>query len=449
MVVRLEILYRMSSKLIVVVGGGAAGMMAAGRAAEMGAEVVLLEKMERGGRKILVSGNTRCNLTNTRSLDDFIPMYGQNGKFLHSAFRHFFSDDLIGLLGKYGASTSVEPDGRVFPASGRSTDVFKALTSYMKQNGVTVITGSTVLNIEQASQGMLAVYTQDRTLRTGAVIMATGGASYPQTGSNGEGYRIAQRLGHKIIKLRPALVPLVVNDQERVKDLQGISLQNIRLTSFACEAAAVEARLIPEHDAGRGTQGKKARRPLIESRTGNLIFTHYGISGPVVLLMSLAVSDALDLGHVSLTLDLLPGKNRKQLHEQLQAEFNRHGSRQIRTILEDLVPSRVSALLLELAAIAPDKPASRIAAAERENIVCLLKDFRFDVRRTRPLAEAMVTAGGVCLDEVNPRTMESKLIKGLYLCGELLDIDADTGGFNLQAAFSTGYLAGESAARSN
>lgn len=179
------------------------------------------------------------------------------------------------------------------------------------------------------------------------------------------------------------------------------------------------------------------------------MFTHYGISGPAALLMSLAVSDALDPGHVSLTLDLLPGKNRRQLHEELQIELNRHGSRHIHTVLEGLVPSRVSDLLLELAAIAPDKTASRITAEERDNIVCLLKDFRFDVRRTRPLAEAMVTAGGVCLDEVNPRTMESKLIRGLYLCGELLDIDADTGGFNLQAAFSTGYLAGESAARSN
>ncbi len=439
----------MSSKLIVVVGGGAAGMMAAGRAAEMGAEVILLEKMEREGRKILVSGNTRCNLTNTRSLDDFIPMYGQNGKFLHSAFRHFFTGDLIELLGRYGVSTSTERNGRVFPASGRSTDVVKALTSYMMQNKVTVMTGSTVLNIEQAGQGMLAVYTQGRTFRTGAVIMATGGASYPQTGSSGDGYRMAERLGHKIVNLRPSLVPLVVNQQERAKALQGISLQNIRLTSFACKAAAIEARLIPENDAGRGIPGKKARRPVIESRTGDLMFTHYGISGPAALLMSLAVSDALDLGHVSLTLDLLPGKNRRQLHEELQVELNRHGSRHIHTVLEDLVPSRVSDLLLELAAIAPDKTASRITAEERDNIVCLLKDFRFDVRRTRPLAEAMVTAGGVCLDEVNPRTMESKLIRGLYLCGELLDIDADTGGFNLQAAFSTGYLAGESAARSN
>ena len=439
----------MSSKLIVVAGGGAAGMMAAGRAAEIGADVVLLEKMEREGRKILVSGNTRCNLTNTRSLDDFIPMYGLKGKFLHSAFRHFFSGDLIELLGRYGVITSSEPDGRVFPASGRSTDVVKALTSYMIQNKVTVMTGTTVLNIEKADQGMLSVYTQDRTFRAGAVIMATGGASYPQTGSSGEGYRIAERLGHKIVKLRPSLVPLVVNDQERVKNLQGISLQNIRLTSFACKAAAIEARLIPEHDAGRGIPGKKARRPVIESRTGNLIFTHYGISGPAVLLMSLAVSDALDQGHVSVTLDFLPGKTRKELHEELQAKFNRHGSRHIRTILEDIVPSRVSALLLELAAIAPERTVSRISAAERENIVCLLKDFRFDIRRTRPLAEAMVTAGGVSLDEVNPRTMESKLIKGLYLCGELLDIDADTGGFNLQAAFSTGYLAGESAERSS
>jgi hypothetical protein len=260
---------------------------------------------------------------------------------------------------------------------------------------------------------------------------------------------MAERLGHKIVKLRPSLVPLVVNDQDRAKALQGISLQHIRLTSCACKAASIEERLIPAHDAGRGIPGKKPRQPVIESRTGDLIFTHYGISGPAALLMSLAVSDALDLGHASLTIDLFPDKNRKQLREELQTEFNRHGSRHIRTILECRVPSRVAAVLLELGAIAPDSIASRISADERESIVSLLKDFRFDIRRTRPLAEAMVTAGGVCLDEVNPRTMESKLVHGLYLCGEILDIDADTGGFNLQAAFSTGYLAGESAARSN
>jgi len=438
----------MSGKQVIVVGSGAAGMMAAGRAAEMGAEVILLEKMEREGKKVLISGNTRCNLTNSRSLDDFILMYGKNGRFLHTAFRHFFSADLIELLGKYGIRTLTEQDGRVFPASGKSDDVVHALTSYMRENGVVTITRSPVLNIEQASQGMMAVYTQDRTFRTGAVIIATGGASYPQTGSNGEGYRMAERLGHTIVKLRPSLVSLEVREKDQVKNLQGISLKDVRITSFACSADDIRPQLVPLTDTGRGIPGKRARTPLIESRTGALVFTHYGISGPAILLMSLAVADALDQGPVSLTINMIPGKDHKQLKEELQDEFSQYGSRYIRTILENLVPSRVADSLLKAAGTAPDKAANQVTAVERENIVNRLKDLRFNVSCTRPLAEAMVTAGGVCVEEVNPRTMESKLVKGLYLCGELLDIDADTGGFNLQAAFSTGYLAGESAARS-
>jgi hypothetical protein len=438
----------MSGKQVIVVGSGAAGMMAAGRAAEMGAEVILLEKMEREGKKVLISGNTRCNLTNSRSLDDFILMYGKNGRFLHTAFRHFFSADLIELLGKYGIRTSAEPDGRVFPASGKSDDVIHALTSYMRENGVTTITRSPVLNIEHAGQGMMAVYTQDRTFRTSAVIMATGGASYPQTGSNGEGYRMAERLGHTIVKLRPSLVPLEVREKDHVKNLQGISLKDVRITSFACSADGISPQLIPLADTGRGIQGKRARIPLIESRTGALVFTHYGISGPAILLMSLAVADTLDQGPVSLTIDMVPDKDPKQLREYLQDEFSQHGSRYVHTILENLVPSRVTDSLLKASGTASDKTANQVTAVERENIVSRLKDLRFNVSRTRPLAEAMVTAGGVRVEEVNPRTMESKLVKGLYLCGELLDIDADTGGFNLQAAFSTGYLAGESAARS-
>ena len=438
----------MSGKQVIVVGGGAAGMMAAGRAAELGAEVILLEKMEREGKKVLVSGNTRCNLTNSRSLDDFILMYGKNGRFLHTAFRRFFSSDLIELLGKYGILTSAEQDGRIFPASGKSLDVVHALTSYVRENGVITITRSPVVNIEQAGHGMIAVYTHDRTFRASAVIMATGGASYPQTGSNGEGYRMAERLGHTIVKLRPSLVPLEVREKEQIRDLQGISLKDVRITSFACSADDIKAQLIPRADTGRGIQGTRARTPLLESRTGALVFTHYGVSGPAILLMSLAVADALEQGPVSLTIDMVPGKDRRQLKDELQDDFSRHGSRYVHTILENLVPSRLAGLLLKAAGIAPGRISNQVSAAEREKIVNRLKDFKFNVSRTRPLTEAMVTAGGVCVEEVNPRTMESKLINGLYLCGELLDIDADTGGFNLQAAFSTGYLAGESAAQS-
>ncbi|MBN1375287.1 MAG: NAD(P)/FAD-dependent oxidoreductase [Dehalococcoidia bacterium] len=437
----------MSRQAVVVVGAGAAGMMAAGRAAELGAEVFLLEKMEREGKKILISGNARCNLTNARSMDDFIPMYGENGRFLYTAFRQFFSDGLIGLLGKYGVRTSTAEDGRIFPASGKSADVVQALTAYMKQNGVAVTKNAAVLEIEQKDGRVTAVYTPDRTFRTETVVMATGGASYPRTGSNGEGYRLAERLGHTVIQLRPALVPLAVKEMDIVKSLQGISLKNVRVTAFACKAESIDAELAPGRDTGRGIQGKSPRPPVIESRTGDLVFTHYGVSGPAVLLMSLAVADALAKSPVSLSIDLLPGHNRKQAQDDLQQEFSRHGARHVRTAIGALAPLHVTDFALKAAGCPPDKMAGQVSAKEREKIINCLKDVRFNVNRTRPLSEAMVTAGGVDLNEVDPRTMESKLVKGLYFCGELLDIDADTGGYNLQAAFSTGYLAGQSAAR--
>jgi hypothetical protein len=436
----------MKARQVVVVGGGAAGLLAAGRAAQKGAAVTLLEKMERPGKKVLISGNTRCNLTNTLSLDGFISMYGGNGKFLYPAFTRFFRDELLELLGRYGVSTLVEPGGRVFPASGRAADVVRVLQQYMIENGVNLVTGTRVDAIEIIEGRATAVKTAGAVYPADAVVIAAGGSSYPQTGSAGEGYRVAAALGHTIVKLRPALVPLVVKEIEKDGALQGISLQDIRLTSFACPAEEIDISRIPRQDCGRGIPGRKARAPLIESRGGGLIFTHYGVSGPAVLLMSLAVADALESGPASLSIDLLPAKGQKQLEEELQSAFDRHGGRFVHNILEDLVPGRVAAMVLASAGVNPEIKGGRVSAVQREALSRTLKDLRFNIRRTRPLAEAMVTAGGVSLDEVDPRSMQSKLVKGLYFCGEVLDIDADTGGFNLQAAFSTGWLAGESAA---
>lgn len=437
----------MRLKRVVVVGAGAAGMMAAVRAAALGAEVLLLEKMETEGKKILVSGNTRCNLTNVRSLDDFIPMYGKNGRFLYAAFRRFFSGDLVELLAQQGVRTSTGPDGRVFPSSGKAADVVHALTGCMDKYGVKIIKCSPVVDIEQHDGIIQAVHTTENSFRADAVILATGGASYPQTGSSGDGYRIAGRLGHTIVKLRPALVPLEVKEKEVLKNLQGISLKNVRITSFSCEAKDIDSDTMPVRDIGRGIPGKSARPPVIESRTGDIVFTHYGVSGPAILLMALAVADSFDKGAVSLSIDMLPGMDFQQARQMLQNEFNRHGQRQAGTITGVFVPSRLADAVLRAAGVPGDKTAGQISSEERENIVSRLKDFRMNIKRTRPLAEAMVTAGGVCLDEVDPRTMESRLVRGLYFCGEVLDIDADTGGYNLQAAFSTGYLAGDSAAR--
>jgi hypothetical protein len=436
----------MRAKKVVVVGGGAAGLLAAGRAAQKGASVTLLEKMERPGQKVLISGNTRCNLTNTLSLDGFISMYGGNGKFLYPAFTRFFREDLLALLCRYRVRTLAQPGGRVFPASGTAADVVQAIQQYMAENGVDLVTGTCADEIEIIKGRAAAVKTTSAVYPANAVVLATGGASYPQTGSTGDGYRMAAALGHTIVKLRPALVPLVVKETEKAVALQGISLQDVRLTSFACPAREIDISRLSSHDCGRGIEGRRPVPPLIESRGGGLIFTHYGLSGPAVLLMSLAVADALESGPVSLSIGLLPATGQKQLADELQSAFDRHGRRFVQNILEELVPGRVAAMVLDNAGVNPEIKAGRVSAGQREAISRTLKDMRFNIRKTRPLAEAMVTAGGVSLAEVDPRSMESKLVKGLYFCGEVLDIDADTGGFNLQAAFSTGWLAGESAA---
>jgi len=436
----------MISKKVIVIGGGAAGMIAAGRAAQKGASVTLLEKMERPGKKVLISGNTRCNLTNMLGIGGFVSMFGGNGKFLYPAFTRFFREELLALLARYGVSTLVEPGGRVFPASGQAADVVRALQQYLAENTVNIVTGTRVAEIEIIRGCAAAVKTAGEIYPADAVVLATGGSSYPQTGSAGDGYRMAAALGHTIVNPRPALVPLVVEETEKVVALQGISLQGVRLTSLACPAGEIDISRVPGHDCGRGTGGRRPRPPVIESRSGGLVFTHYGLSGPAVLLMSLAIVDALQTGPAGLSIDLLPATGHKQLAGVLQSAFDRHGGRFIQNILEDLVPGRVAATVLDNAGVNPEIRAGRVSARQREAISRTLKDLRFNIRKTRPLAEAMVTAGGVSLSGVDPRTMQSRLVKGLYFCGEVLDIDADTGGFNLQAAFSTGWLAGESAA---
>ena len=436
----------MSAGRVVVVGGGAGGILAAGRAAELGADVTLLEKMERPGKKVLVSGNGRCNLSNTRDINDFVSFFGRNGRFLYPAFHHFFRDDLLKLLADSGVKTLAEPDGRIFPVSGKSADVVRALEKYMSGKGVKVVTGANVTSVEVADSSVISVKTTAAGYRADAVVLATGGASYPQTGSSGDGYLIAGKLGHSMTKLRPALIPLVVKDKQGAAGLKGVSLPDIRLTSFACRAIDIDIAASPRVDRGRGLGAGKPHPPVIESRRGSIIFTHYGLSGPAVLLMSLAVVDALVSGPVSLAIDLVPEKTISQLSGYLEKAIDTYGGRQIKSLLYELLPERLVHTVLAGAGTQADIKASQVTATQRQALVRSLKGIIFDIERSRPLTEAMVTAGGVSLKEVDPRTMQSKIIRGLYFCGEILDLDADTGGFNLQAAFSTGYLAGECAA---
>jgi hypothetical protein len=431
---------------VIVVGGGAGGMMAAGRAAEKGARVILLEKTERPGKKILISGKTRCNLTNAGNLEDFVQMYGGNGRFLHGAFHRFFRDELLAFLKRYGVETKVERGGRVFPASDSAHDVLAAFRSYLADHGVDVRLHTKVTGVRVREGRTTGARMEGGVCPADAIVLATGGATYPGTGSAGDGYEIAKKLGHTIVPLRPALVPLIVDDKERARSMQGVGLRNVRLTAFRCPAGEIDSAWVPSGDAGHGIKGRRPRQPVIESRTGEMMFTHFGIGGPVTLLMSLAIVDALEEGPVSVSLDLKPALSREQLNRRIQRDLDRFGKRSYRRILMELLPHKMVAPFLGMTGIPPEKPAHQISAGERECLTGLLKSLCFNIERPLPLVQAIVTAGGVSLGEIDPRTMESRLVAGLFFCGEVMDIDADTGGYNLQAAFSTGYVAGEQAA---
>jgi predicted flavoprotein YhiN len=431
-------------KDVIVVGGGAAGLIAAGRAAESGVGVLLLEKTDNCGKKILVSGKTRCNLTNTAELDKFISMYGINGRFLYGAFHRFFRPELLMLLERYGLKTKVERGGRIFPVSDDAHDVVRALEKYLQEGKVQIEVNAKVIAVRRKDDRLMEVQTPQGKYLAKAVILATGGATWPQTGSAGDGYRIGSRLGHSIVEIRPALIPLVVEEVDLACNMQGVSLRNVRATAFQKSALDVDSALTPAVDYGRGEK-KSPRPPVIESRFGEMLFTHFGLGGPIILLMSLAVVEALKNGPVSILIDLKPALTRQQLRLRLQNDFDKAGKRKISGVIKEFLPGKMVDPFIDLTGIDPERQAHQITAPEKEKIIELLKALRFNLKSTLPLASAIVTAGGISLAEIDPRTMASRLIPGLYFCGEIMDIDADTGGYNLQAAFSTGYIAGESA----
>ncbi len=407
---------------VVVVGGGASGMMAAGRAAERGADVLLLEKMPRLGSKLGITGKGRCNLTNEADLETFVGRFGPNGRFLYGAFSRFFTSDLREFFHRMGVLTVVERGGRVFPASGEARDVADALARYCREAGVRIRTQASVSRLLVEGERVAGVEAGGETFHARAVILATGGASYPGTGSTGDGYRMAASVGHTIVPVRPALVPLVTAETW-VPRLAGVSLRNVRATLYL--------------------DGK-----AVASQFGEMLFTHFGLSGPIVLTMSRRAGEALEQGRVEIGVDLKPALSDEQLDARLRRDLDRHGKRAFHNVVRGLVPGKMVAVLVELAEVPSDKVAHQITSQERKRLFGLLRDLRMTVTAQRPLREAIVTAGGVALDEVNPRTLESRLVRGLYFCGELLDVDADTGGYNLQAAFSTGWLAGDAAAAS-
>lgn len=407
-------------KRVIVIGGGAAGMMAAGRAAELGADVVLLEKMPHLGIKLSLTGKGRCNLTSSEDMDKFIEAFGPNGRFLRNAFSKFFSGDLIDFFESIGIRTALERGKRIFPLSGSAKDVVKAFIGYLTKHGVRIITNTTVKEILIQDKKVIGVNTNKGTFYGDAVILSTGGASYPQTGSAGDGYIMAERLGHTIIPIRPALVPLEVKEAY-VQDLQGLSLKNINASVYL--------------------NNKK-----IAEEFGEMLFTHFGLSGPIILTLSKTVVDNLEKGNVHVSIDLKPALSKEQLDLRLLREIKEHRKKNIDNLLKNLLPQSMIPVALKFIGIPYDKRANQITQEERIALVDMLKDIRFTVARARSWDEAIVTAGGISTKEIYPKTMESKIVKDLYLCGEVLDVDAKTGGYNLQAAFSTGWIAGAMAA---
>ena len=405
-------------KRVVVIGGGAAGLMAAVIAGREGAKVTLLEKMNYVGKKMGITGKGRCNITNACDMSDFIKNTPGNGKFLYGAYERFTNEDLLQLLHDAGLETKVERGGRVFPASDSALDVRNTFMKLMKHYGVDVHLEEPVKKLLIDDGVVTGVVTDKETYHADAVVIATGGKSYPATGSTGDGYILAAQVGHKITDIRPSLVP-IVTEESWVKDLMGLSLRNVELSIVAKNK--VQAKMF-----------------------GEMMFTHFGITGPIVLSLSHTVGKLMrkkNIGTIGLDINLKPALSPETLDKRLQKDFDLYSKKQLINGMKDLLPSRLIPLIIELAGIDPQKPINQISKEERQQIGYMLQHMPLTVKGLRPVEEAIVTAGGISLKEFNPKTMESKLVKGLYGAGEVLDIDAFTGGYNLQAAFSTGYVA--------
>lgn len=410
-------------KKIIVVGGGPAGMMAAIVAAEGGAAVTLFEKNPRVGRKLGITGKGRCNLTNTADVEEIIKNMPGNGKFLYSALKNFSSGDTVNFFESLGVATKIERGGRIFPVSDDASEVIDALLKRMAIVGVEVKNNSPVTEIIAQGKKIVGVLVGGKKILADAVILATGGASYPATGSTGDGFKFAQRLGHTITEILPALVPLEVEDD--IKSLQGLSLKNVRVKLLA--------------------DGKK-----IAELFGEMLFTHFGVSGPIILTLSRQAAKLLAEGKfVELEINLKPALTPGQLDARILRDFDKFKGKIIKNSLHELLPAKLIPIVLDRAFIDENKHVDEITQAERRRLVENLRGLPLTISKTRPLEEAIVTAGGVSVKEINPKTMESKIIDGLYIVGEVADVDGFTGGFNLQAAWSMGNAAGKQCAIKN
>ena len=410
---------------VIVVGGGPAGMMAAIAAAENGNDVTIIEKMPLLGKKLLITGKGRCNITSSLYMSEFIKNTPGNGKFLYSAFQNYTNQDIIEFLNKQGLEVKEERGNRIFPVTDKSVDVLNCFKKRIDELKIKCKLNTKVEKILIKNNEVLGLRTDREIIQTDKIILATGGKSYPLTGSTGDGYKIAKEIGHTIIPIKPSLVPMEVYEKEICKKLQGLSLRNVGIK-------------IIDND----------RKKIVYDDFGEMIFTHFGISGPIILSGSAHLVKYKDIAYllkkkyIEIKIDLKPALTEEQLNDRILRDFNEVKNKQFKHSLDKLLPQKMIPVIIELSKIDENKKVNEVTKEERRKLVQLLKEFTITIRDFRPVEEAIITCGGINTKEIDPKTMESKIIKGLYFAGEVIDVDSYTGGFNLQIAYSTGYTAG-------
>ena len=414
---------------VIIIGGGPSGMLAAITAAEGGHQVVLLEKMKTLGRKLLITGKGRCNITSSLDMEEFIKNTPGNGMFLYSCYKNYTNQDIIQFLREQGLEVKEERGNRIFPVTDKSQDVLNCFIKKLKELKIEIKYETQVIKLltkqENEINKIVGVKTNKGTMEADKVILATGGKSYPLTGSTGDGYKLVEELGHTITAIKPSLVPLETYEKETCKQLQGLSLRNVGINLIDV----------------------KTNKKIYED-FGEMLFTHFGVSGPVILSSTAhlvrykQIEEKLKNKEIYLTIDLKPALTLEKLDERVLRDFKEASNKQFKNGLDKLLPQKMISIIIEKSKINPNKQINEITKEERKRLVYLLKNFVLDIKGFRPIEEAIITSGGINIKEINPKTLESKKIKGLYFAGEIIDVDSYTGGFNLQIAYSTGYTAG-------
>ena len=414
---------------VIVIGGGPAGMMAAITAKKNKNDVLIIEKNNQLGKKLLITGKGRCNITSSLEMDDFIKNTPGNGMFLYSAYKQFTNKDMIQFLKQQGLEVKEERGNRIFPVTDKSMDVLKCFTKKIKELDIEIKYNTKVeeilTEIIDGETVVVGVKTDKEMIEANKVILATGGKSYPLTGSTGDGYQLVEKLGHTITPIKPSLVPLEVYDKIECKELQGLSLRNVEIKLMDIE-----------------------KHKQIYEDFGEMLFTHFGVSGPTILSSSAHlvryknIDKLFDEKKIILKIDLKPALDGKKLNDRILRDFEEVKNKQFKNSLDKLLPQKLIPVIIARSKINPNKQVNEITRKEREELIKQIKDFEMIIKGFRPIEEAIITSGGINIKEINPKTMESKKVKGLYFAGEIIDVDSYTGGFNLQIAYSTGYVAG-------